>query len=181
MEIEVLDVSKFIQKHKLVFRPEILMQFICKYNEISTMMVQKIAKKFTIDANDCKYCQKLRETKGNSNAFCKKHRAIAEWGKIEQKRSGISKIADLRFCIFSQYVIIEMKNDPEGVFVLWFGHDPKSNSFNVYCLNKKYFENAFDVGYDITELLDKNKILIGNNWQLFYNETNHMPIIDLIK
>lgn len=168
MEDIVINLKEYVAKHKLQFRPETLMQFILNFNELTKNMVQKIALKKTIEPDDCKYCKDLQEKNGR-NSFCKKHKAIFDWKKVNMTRTGVGMFAEHKVHLFSNYVLVDMPTDTDGVYVIYIATNRDKDSDFVYCLNKSYFNGVFETGYNIDNLFNENVILINKNIQLYWD------------
>lgn len=171
MQEQVINLSKYISKKRLSIIPEVLLIFISRHEEILDKMLK--SKVFeSDDISSCKYCNRIKAEKKNPLAFCKKHRSIAEWKKIKPSKAGFGIARGLKFCTYSQYVLVEMESDPKGVYVIWIRPDISDQYFNVYCIKKENFENLFQAGHDLGEILNQDTIIIYKNWQMYSDEEN---------
>ena len=169
MEDIVINVKDYITKHKLQFRAETLMHFILNFNIFSKNMIQKVALKKTIDTEECKYCKDMQERTGNKNTFCKKHKSIYDWKKININKTGIGMFNGHKVQLFGNYALVDMPTDDNGVYVIYIASNRDKDSDFVYCLNKEYFEGVFEQGFNIDHLLSENTILINKNIQLYWD------------
>ena len=169
MEEVVINIKEYISKHKLQFRAETLIQFILNFNDFTHNMVQKVALKKTIDTSDCKYCKEIQDKTGSKNSFCKKHKAIYDWKKVNVNKTGVGIFNGYKIQLFGNYALVEMPTDKNGVYVIYIASNREKDSNFVYCLNKEYFDGVFDVGYNIDNLLDTNTILINKDMQLYWD------------
>ena len=168
MDEVVVNLKDYITKYKLQFRPETLMQFILNFDNLSHNMIQKIALKKTIDSEECKYCKELTEKTGH-NSYCKKHKAIYDWKKTNTNKTGVGVFNDHKVQLFGNYALVDMPTDENGVYVVYIASNREKDSDFVYCLSKDYFEGAFEVGYNIDDLFNKNVILINRDMQLYWD------------
>lgn len=168
MEEVVINLKEHIAKHKLQFRPETLMNFMLNFDSLSHNMIQKVALKKTIDSEECRYCKELTEKTGH-NSYCKKHKAIYDWKKVNINKTGVGIFNNHKVQLFGNYALVEMPTDEHGLYVVYIASNRDKDSDFVYCLSKDYFENVFKVGYNIDDLFDKNVILINRDMQLYWD------------
>lgn len=179
-EIEVVNVTKYIREHKLNFRPDTLMLFVWK-QDLLTDLDENIDT--TDESQDkCQACWKMREFHKSNTSLCKKHRAIHEWeNNIDKKKIGYGTLQGRRFAIFSNYVVFENPEDPEHLYLIWYGTCARKNHV-TYRVNVDSFKGIFDeTGHDITNLLDPNLVLLNGNWQVYYPDENDLPILETIR
>lgn len=172
--MNVIQVDKYLKEHKLQIKPEHLIGFLIRFNKNRESMVQKVAIK---QDGDCKYCEELEKVTNGRSKYCKKHKAVHDFEKIDLDNTAIGKLMDTRVHLFNRYALVEMKTDPQGVYLIWIGDE--NNVDNVYCLSKEYFPECFDRGVNIDELFDQETILVYQNRQLYWEDNN--PRIELIK
>ena len=176
--MNVINLDQYIKENKLCFRPGIVLDLIERFNKLKPQMVQKLALKKTIEPSECQYCKTAREISNDRQMFCKKHKAINEWSKIDIETTGRVNLFNHKLQIFGRYVITDMPTDANGVYVLWFGTGEEKDC--VYCLSKTYFPGVFDKGFDISSLINPDSIVVYKNTQLYW-EDDGIPRIENIK
>jgi hypothetical protein len=180
-----LDMKEYVIKHKIPFRPDLVMLLIYKRDQILPMCVQKKAKRYLVPVKDCIHCKKKKERVTHNiisllsprETLCKKHASIYDY---EQCKDKITKITykDKTYYLFGEYILTEMPTDPDGFYVIWMGTIRQDN-FSVYAINKKYFENIESNAIDITNDILSKEVLQLNEWILYLG--GDRPIMENIK
>jgi len=172
--MEVINIDKYLKQHKILVKPEHLISFIIRFNKNKEAMVQKVAIK---QDGECKYCKDLEKITQGRSKYCKKHKAVFEFQKIDLDNTAIGSFNGLKIHLFNRYALVEMKTDPNGVYLVWIGEDENTDS--VYCLSKEYFPECFERGMSIDELFQPESILMYKNTQIYWEENN--PRVENIK
>ena len=175
--MEVIQLEKYIKQHRLLFKPEFLINVLLKFNKMKDSMVQKVAFKKSNKEASCKYCDAVKASSNGLVQFCKKHRAVHDWKDINISRTGVGKLyGGYNIQIYNRYVIVSMPTDPNGVYVIWVGKD---DEYSVYCMSKEYFPGIFENGFNINDLLNENHVVVYKNLQVYWDENN--PRLESIK
>lgn len=175
--MEVIQLDKFIKQNKLMFKPDFLISVLTRFNKIKGSMVQKIALKKSNESEECKYCDAVKSASNSAQLYCKKHKSIHDWEKMDPDRTGVGNLFGHQIQIFGRYVIASMPTDNKGVYVIWIGD--KEEDYSVYCMSKDYFPEVFERGFNINELLNENNVVVYKNVQVYWEDNN--PRLESIK
>lgn len=174
--MDVIKLDKYLKENKLLFKPDFLISVLTRFNKISESMIQKVAMKKSKDSKECKYCETLKESTNGVQQYCKKHKAVHDWESIDKDRTGFGVLFGNKVQLFGRYMVVSMKSDDEGVYVVWMGND---ESDSVYCMDKEYFPGIFEVGFNINQLFSENNVVVYKNLQIYWEDNN--PRIENIK
>lgn len=172
--MEVIKLEQYLKQNKLLLKPEQFISFITRFSKNKEAMIQKVALK---QDGECKYCTELEKLTNGKSKYCKKHKAVHDFEKRDIDRTAIGTFIDTKVHLFNRYALVEMKTDPNGVYLIYIGDDENGDS--VYCLSKEYFPEVFDGGFNINELFNPENILMYKNTQVYWEENN--PRVENIK
>lgn len=161
---KILNLNQYVKTHAFAFRPDLPMLILSNIKHIVLKMNNRKGDTNLVSAEDCSYCKKVK------NGKCRKHFAISTYPNVLKNKMGLMEYKGLRFQLFGDYALVQMDNDPDGVYLIWFmpifmTNNLKSPKIFLFALNKKYFKGLdLNQGKDITEHIFKH-----NLWQSYKN------------
>jgi len=185
----VCDILDYVKKHKLTFRPDVLLQLIAKRDQLMPNMVHQKAKKYIIDTSECIHCIRRQDYAIQHNIqdprawLCKKHASLYDW-EVLSKHCARIYIEDIPFWLFGEFVATPMQHDLDGLYVIWFAKldtDRSENSkYAIFTINRRYFPNIDTRGMDITKFVYEQDIIkLGNSWVLVMDDEK--PLLEEVR